>query len=77
MVKSDDAEKPKILEMVCLNLVLEDVSLVITTRKPFNALVKGLAVSDSGEGEIRTPVTLRLTGFRNRRVQPLRHLSGE
>ena len=29
----------------------------------------------NGEGEIRTPVTLRLTGFRNRRIQPLCHLS--
>src|SRR5687768_14207572 len=33
-------------------------TVVISTRKPFNCLVEGLSVSDSGEGEIRTPATL-------------------
>ena len=70
------AEKRRLLNFVCLNLVLQGATVVISTRKPFNCLVEGLSVSDSGEGEIRTPVTFRLTGFRNRRVQPLRHLSG-
>ena len=72
---ADFAVKRRLLNLICLNLVLKGASLVVACRKPFNSLVEGLSVSDSGEGEIRTPVTLRLTGFRNRRVQPLRHLS--
>ena len=30
----------------------------IKKRKPFNALVEGLGIWDSGEGEIRTPGTI-------------------
>lgn len=52
--KANSAEKRRILNMVCLNITLEGVSLSVTTRKPFNALVKGLQVTESGEGEIRT-----------------------
>ena len=50
-IKADYAEKRRYLQMVCLNLVLKGASLCISTRKPFNALVEGLSVSDSGEGE--------------------------
>ncbi len=57
-VSADYSEKRRIMKMVCLNLVLKGASLCIATRKPFNALVEGLVVSDSGEGEIRTPATL-------------------
>jgi site-specific DNA recombinase len=55
---ADYPEKKKIIEMVCLNLTLTDGIVCISTRKPFNCLVEGLSVSDSGEGEIRTPATL-------------------
>jgi hypothetical protein len=55
---ADYSEKRRILKMVCLNLVLKGASLCIATRKPFNALVEGLRVSHSGEGEIRTRATL-------------------
>ena len=41
----------QIVEMVCLNLVLKGSSLCISTRKPFNALVEGLKITESGEGE--------------------------
>ena len=51
-------EKRRILNWVCLNLTMKGATIAITTRKPFNALVEGLAVSDNGEGEIRTPATL-------------------
>jgi hypothetical protein len=51
-------EKRRILDLICLNLTLQGATLAIATRKPFNALVEGLSISDSGEGEIRTPATL-------------------
>jgi hypothetical protein len=57
-MKADFAVKRRLLNLICLNLVLKDASLVIACRKPFNSSVEGLSVSDSGEGEIRTPATL-------------------
>ena len=57
-VSADYPEKRRILDLVCLNLVLSGATLAIATRKPFNCLVEGLSVSGSGEGEIRTPATL-------------------
>ncbi len=63
-VRSDYAAKRQIIEMVCLNLVLKGTSLCIATRKPFNALVEGLKITESGERGIRTPETLaRLQHF--------------
>ncbi len=63
-VRSDYAAKRQIIEMVCLNLVLKGTSLCIATRKPFNVLVEGLKITESGEGGIRTPETLaRLQHF--------------
>ena len=63
-VKSEYEEKRRIVQMVCLNLVLRGTSLCIATRKPFNALVEGLKMTESGEGGIRTPETLaRLQHF--------------
>jgi site-specific DNA recombinase len=63
-VKADHAEKRRIVEMVCLNLVLRGATLGISTRKPFNALVEGLQPTGSGEGGIRTPETVaRLQHF--------------
>ena len=53
-VNADYAEKRRILQMVCLNLVLSGTSLCISTRKPFNALVEGFKTNESGEGGIRT-----------------------
>jgi hypothetical protein len=43
-----------------LNLALKGASLCISTRKPFNALVEGLCVFDSGEE--RTRLELFLAG---------------
>jgi hypothetical protein len=61
---ADFAAKRRLLNLICLNFVLKGVSLVISTRKPFNSLVEGLVVSDSGERGIRTPETLaRLQHF--------------
>ncbi len=57
-VTADYATKRQILDWVCLNLVLKGATLGIATRKPFNCLVEGLSVSISGEGGIRTPVTV-------------------
>jgi site-specific DNA recombinase len=54
---ADYPEKKKIIEMVCLNLTLTDGIVCISTRKPFNCLVEGFSISDSGEGGIRTRVT--------------------
>jgi site-specific DNA recombinase len=51
---ADFAVKRRLLNLICLNLVLKGASLVIACRKPFNSLVEGLSVSDSGEGGIRT-----------------------
>lgn len=41
---ADIAEKRQLLEIVCLNLTLDGVSLVTEMRKPFDILVKGLSV---------------------------------
>ena len=49
---ADYAEKRKILEIVCLNLELDDVSLCVEMRKPFDALAKGLSVPLSRAGGI-------------------------
>ena len=47
-VVESEASGPRPLH-VCLNLVLKGASLCVSTRKPFNAVVEGLSVSDSGE----------------------------
>ena len=44
------AEKRRILEIVCLNLQLNDVTLCVEIRKPFDVLAKGL-VSENSRGE--------------------------
>ena len=41
------AEKRQILELVCLNFRLEDVSLFPEMRKPFDMLAEGQFVSSS------------------------------
>ena len=40
-------KKRQILELVCLNFRLEDVSLVAEMNKPFDMLAEGLFVSSS------------------------------
>ena len=45
---ADYAEKRRILEIVCLNCTLNDTSLCPTIRKPFDILVEGLLVPESG-----------------------------
>ncbi len=46
-VTADFAAKRRILEIVCLNLRLDDVTLYATTRKPFDVLVEGLISAES------------------------------
>ncbi len=48
------AEKRKVLEIVCLNLQLDDVSLCVSMRKPFDVLAKGLDSEKSRGDRIRT-----------------------
>ena len=47
---ADYCEKRRILEIVCLNLVLDDVSLCVEMRKPFDVLAKGL-ISEESRGD--------------------------
>ena len=49
-VTADFVAKRRILEIVCLNLRLEDVTLIPTMRKPFDMLVEGL-ISQQSRGE--------------------------
>ena len=42
---ADYDAKRRILDIVCLNFLLEDVTLVPTMRKPFDMLVEGLVLS--------------------------------
>jgi hypothetical protein len=44
-----------LLEIVCLNCTLDGVTLCPEMRKPFDALVEGRFLKESGEGGIRTP----------------------
>jgi site-specific DNA recombinase len=44
---ADYAAKRRLLEIVFLNFVLDDVTLVPETRKPFDMLAEGLLVSSS------------------------------
>lgn len=62
-VTADYTKKRQILNFVCSNFVLKGASVGVSTRKPFNALVEGLRVSDSGKAGIRT-VTLSTTMIR-------------
>ena len=47
---ADYAAKRRILEIVLLNSRLDDATLVPTIRKPFDVLVEGLLVPESGGG---------------------------
>ena len=51
-VTADYSVKRRYLEIVFLNFVLDDVTLVPTTRKPFDVLAEGLLVSSSREYRI-------------------------
>jgi DNA invertase Pin-like site-specific DNA recombinase len=46
-VTADYAAKRRILEILCLNCSLVDVSLSVSMRKPFDLLAKGLILKDS------------------------------
>lgn len=46
-VTADFVAKRRILEIVCLNLRLDDVSLIPTMRKPFDMLAEGLVLNNS------------------------------
>jgi site-specific DNA recombinase len=41
-VTADYRTKRRLLQIVCLNFSLDDVTLVPTIKKPFDVLVKGL-----------------------------------
>ena len=51
-VEADVFEKRRILEIVFLNCVLDDVTLVPTIRKPFDVLAKGLISKNSRDDRI-------------------------
>ena len=53
-VRADYAIKRRILEILCLNCRLDDVSLVPTMRKPFDLLAEGLLLKNSRDDRIRT-----------------------
>lgn len=44
---ADSSAKRQILEMVCLNLKLRDVSVEFTMRKPFDLLAEGLFLKNN------------------------------
>ncbi len=47
-------EKRQILEILCLNYRLDDVTLCVQMRKPFDVLAKGLDSEKSRGNRIRT-----------------------
>ena len=47
---ADYAAKRRILEIVCLNWRLDDVTLIPTMRKPFDILAEGL-ISQQSRGD--------------------------
>ena len=49
-VTADYAAKRRILEIVYLNCTLNDTTLVVAIRKPFDVLAEGLNVPLSGGG---------------------------
>ena len=59
---ADYSVKRRYLEIVFLNFVLDHITLVPTTRKPFDVLAEGLLVS-SIRGD-RIPIELFLAGDR-------------
>jgi site-specific DNA recombinase len=46
-LKADYLAKRQLLDIVCLNLCLDDVTLVPEMRKPFDALAEGLILQNS------------------------------
>ena len=46
-VTADYRTKRRLLQIVCLNFSLDDVTLVPTIKKPFDVLVKGLHSGES------------------------------
>ena len=51
-VTADYAAKRRILEITCLNFVLDDVTLVPTMRNPFDMLANGLVWEKSRDDRI-------------------------
>lgn len=51
-VTADYDEKRRLLQIVCLNCTLNDVTLCPTIRKPFDMLAEGLLVSSSRDDKI-------------------------
>ncbi|PQO40657.1 hypothetical protein [Blastopirellula marina] len=51
-VTADYAAKRRILEITCLNGKLDDATLYVTIKKPFDLLAKGLISKESGGGRI-------------------------
>ena len=61
-VTADFVAKRRILEITCLNLRLDDVTLVPTMRKPFDVLIEGL-ISGESRGDRRWTFLNDLTGI--------------
>ena len=53
-VGAEYVEKRQLLDLVCLNFSMNDVSLVAEMRKPFNLLAEGPLVLSSRGDRIRT-----------------------
>ncbi len=51
-LSADIEEKRLILEILCLNLTLRNVSLDISMRKPFDSIVEGLTLKIGSGGRI-------------------------
>ena len=58
---SNTRVRREMLDLICLNRTLGDVSLVTTKRKPFDLLAKGLNFNDSRGDRIFTKPTITFT----------------
>ena len=58
---SNTRVRREMLDVICLNRTLGDVSLVTTKRKPFDLLAKGLNFNDSRGDRIFTKPTITFT----------------
>ena len=75
---ADYATKRRLLEIVCLNCRLDGVTLCPEMRKPFDVLVEGRFLKESGEGGIRTRgAVLPARRFSNETHTPPKSIAGK
>jgi len=72
---ADYATKRRLLEIVCLNCTLDNVTLCPEMRKPFDILVEGRFLKTSGED--RTPFELFIAGVRGWEADLRRYFPGK